>query len=614
MPLVPDAPFPKTPGNPIMAKDWNDAVSEVIRLDNAKEVDGDGKPLNLVHRDINPANVFLSFSGRVKLGDFGVAEIAQNMVQKSRELAGKAGYFAPEQLAGADVDQRADVFSMGVMMFELLTGARLFEGETQEQIMDLNKRAKIPKPSSINAEIPQGVEEVMLAALEKKPKDRLQSARDMLHALHPFVPPPAGMSLAVAAIMRKVFSNELVQELQLREGLQGGSMGRGAGQIVGVCSGDERARLAFSELLISRGYRPEVCGDVESLTQLVTGKNPPASILLDVSGKGFSPLTAVGALAKAERPIPVVAVSEGLDAQVIRMSDAVGAVDILFKPFNIERVLTSVRAAIVGGAIIDSADVMQTETTLGVTPRVLLMSRDPSLMSRLTTELSDDGFEVEASPTIGEALERTDHASYHAVLYDAHPPSGADRLFAGQYRGRAAMGLVPIVYLTTEEGKAAFVNFTADRSAVRLRNEHASGLIEVLNQLWADNRLGRIFIRYPMVMPIEMRYGGRVFSGETIDLARGGVMLRCEQMPPIGTEVGISLKLPTSTPTIQVTGKVVRVDLPDGKGDKRAGIGVEFERFAGRAESAFIAYLAGLDPTNERRRTVILGAPPPKPR
>ena len=585
-------------------------IGEVLKaLAYAHELaDGDGTPLNLVHRDVNPANVFLSYDGRVKLGDFGVASIAAGFVEKDRELAGKVGYFAPEQLAGDAVDHRADIFSLGVMLFEMLTGTRLFAGEDTGEIMRSNKRLKIPKPTSINTEIPEGIELVILAALERKPDDRFPSARAMLQTLGRFIPPPVGMSLAVAALMRKVFLPEHIQELQLREGLSGSTMVRGSGQIIGVCTTDQRAQAAFNELLLSRGYRPMLCPTSEAMTAALASPSPPAAMLIDVGSQGFSPAAFIRAIGRG-RPVPVVAVSEALAPQWIHFADAIGAVDLLFKPFNIERVLTALRAAISGAARIAGVSAGDVASPIGVRPHVLLLTKDSALATRLTSGFAERDYDTDVSPTAEEALERTDFASYHAVIYDAYPASPADRLFAAQFRGRPAMGLVPIIYLAAPEAQALFAGIDADRAMMRPRTDPPAMLAEALNRLWADNRLGRIFIRYPMVLPVELRYGGRAFAGQSIDISRGGVMLRCEQMAPVGTAVSVAIKLPTQSSPVEAAGRVLRVDMPQPGGDKRAGIGVEFERFAGRGEPALIAFLRTLDPASIAKRTVILGAP-----
>jgi eukaryotic-like serine/threonine-protein kinase len=569
--------------------------------------DGDGNPLNLVHRDVNPANVFLSYDGRVKLGDFGVASIAAlHQGESEKTIAGKVGYFAPEQLSGGAVDQRADLFGVGVLMFEALTGTALFSGDNADEIMRANKRAKIPKPAELNSEISAELQAALLCALERKPEDRFASARAMLQALAPFTPSPVGMPLAVAALMRKLFLNEHIQELEMREGLAG-SMARGAGQLVAVCSTDARAQTAFNELFISRGYRATVCPTLPALATVLASTNTPTALLLDVCSTGLTPAGCIGALSKSRRPVPVVAVSDGLTTQWIHFADAIGAVDLVFKPFNIERVLSAVRAAIGGASRIASVTADVTGHT-GVRPRLLLISRDPQLIARLSAGLAGRSFEVEVSPDVNEALERTRHASYHAAIFDAYPPSPKDRLFASQFRGYPAMGVVPVIYLTEANAKAMFGGVEKERCAVRERQDPPALLAETLSRLWADNTIGRTFLRYPVTLPLEMRYGGRVFAGQSIDLSRGGLRLRSEQMPPIGTQVGVALRLPTATGVVEITGRVVRVDVPTAK-DHHAAIGVEFERFAARGETDYIGYLCTLDPL-ARRATVLLNQPP----
>jgi DNA-binding response OmpR family regulator/Tfp pilus assembly protein PilZ len=563
---------------------------------------------------VTPANVFVSYDGRVKLADFGVASIAaagrSHKGGSLTELVGNPGYFAPEQLAGEPVDQRGDLFSLGVMMFEMLTGAKLFAGDTADDMLRANKRAKIPRPSSLNAEIPGALEAVLLKALEKRPDDRFTTARDMLRALNGFVPPPVGMSLAVAALMRKVFLTEHIQELQLREGLTGVAMSRGSGQSVAVCSTDDRAQAAFNELLSSRGYRPTLCPTLEHVSQAVASTNPPLLVLADVCSRGFSPAQFVAAVSKASRPVAVVAVSDGLSAQWIHYADAIGAVDLLFKPFNIERVLTAVRAAISGTARVADIESNDLLRTIGIRPHLLVVSRDADLALRLTRGFSDKGFEVEVVPSANEALERTDAASYHLVVYDSAEPTANDRVFAAQYRSRPAMGLVPVVYLTSPDSLSVFAGIESDRGAVRPRTDAVEALADLGHALLRDNRLGRVFVRYAINLPVELRYGGRVFNCQCIDVSRGGIMLRSDQMPPVGTEVGVALKVPGVPTPVEVAGRVTRVDLPTGGTERRAGLGVEFERFAGGSEPDLIGFLRTLDPAALAKRTVILSGKP----
>ncbi len=573
--------------------------------------DADGNRLNLVHRDINPANVFLSYDGRVKLGDFGVASIAAGLLERSREVAGKAGYFAPEQLEGAEVDQRADVFSVGVMIFELLCGNKLFEADSTDKVLRLNKRAKIPRPSKVNPDISPELEEIMLWALERRPDERIGSAREMLAALGRFIPVRSGMSLAVAALMRKAFLGEHIQELQLREGLAGIGPERGSGQLVAVCSSDERAQGAFNELLLSRGYRVETHASCATLCDSLAGASPPETVLLDVGIADFSAATVRGVVPVAREATPVIAVSDDLAVDSVKRAYDVGAVSLLFRPFNIEGVLTAVRAAITRTAHVNHGDSKAGESRTYIRLRLLLLSQDLDLITRLTRGLPAQAFDVEVASTAQEALRRADDASYHVILYDAPTPTPADRYFAGQYRARIGMGLVPVIYLTPASGAPVFDGVDADRSSVCDRGAPPMQIGELVQRLHLDTRVGRTFVRYGVRFAVEMRYGGRVFAGEASDLSRGGVMLRSDQMPPVGTEVGVSMRLAGLSSPIEVSGRVVRVDLPGPHDGDRAGIGVEFERFSGRGEGDLIGYIVALEQPTPRRPTVILGAPPP---
>lgn len=137
-----------------------------------------GVPLMLVHRDVSPDNIFLAFDGRVVLGDFGVAQIQD--IGASVVPLGKLGYMAPEMVQGGDLDRRADVFSAGVILYELITGARAFPAETDEEGLALLAEAKVQRPSRMRPDIDRNLEELMLKALARRPQGRFQTAEEML--------------------------------------------------------------------------------------------------------------------------------------------------------------------------------------------------------------------------------------------------------------------------------------------------------------------------------------------------------------------------------------------------------------------------------------------------
>jgi len=146
--------------------------------------DGDGAPLGIVHRDVSPPNVLLSRQGEVKLTDFGLAK-ASTHVQKTDAgvIKGKFSYLSPEVVEGKNVDPRADVYSTGIMWWELLIGRKLFAGSNDMETVELVRRGVVPKPSGLRDDIDEELDRVLLKALAKNPKRRYQSARALEQAV-----------------------------------------------------------------------------------------------------------------------------------------------------------------------------------------------------------------------------------------------------------------------------------------------------------------------------------------------------------------------------------------------------------------------------------------------
>lgn len=158
-------------------------------LDYAHNKKGDdGKPLNIIHRDISPPNILISFEGEVKLIDFGLAKATSSSVQtQAGIIKGKLAYMSPEQVRGAPLDARSDVFALGIVFFELLTGRRLFRRESDIETFETVRQCKVPKPSEINPAIPAPLEAIMLKALARGLDERYASAAALAEALREFV-------------------------------------------------------------------------------------------------------------------------------------------------------------------------------------------------------------------------------------------------------------------------------------------------------------------------------------------------------------------------------------------------------------------------------------------
>ena len=155
---------------------------------------GEGEtPVHLIHRDISPSNIVVTYQGGVKLLDFG---IARTVNQKDRTapgaVKGKLAYCSPEQLAGAEMDRRSDIFSLGAVMFELLTGRQLFVRATEMATYRAVAAGEVPAPSFLRPEVPPEVDRILRKALRVLPDDRYQSAREMRTDLERLLTSPPG--------------------------------------------------------------------------------------------------------------------------------------------------------------------------------------------------------------------------------------------------------------------------------------------------------------------------------------------------------------------------------------------------------------------------------------
>jgi serine/threonine protein kinase len=167
----------------------------------------DGRPLGIVHRDVSLSNLMISFEGAVKVVDFGIAKAANRLVDTlSGQIKGKIGYLSPEQCRSQPVDRRSDVFSLGIVMWELLARERLFERGSDFETMAAIVQEDITPPSSVRADVPPAIDAIVMKMLARSVDQRYQTAGEVLHDIE-------RAAVAVGAVLSASTLGMLLREL-----------------------------------------------------------------------------------------------------------------------------------------------------------------------------------------------------------------------------------------------------------------------------------------------------------------------------------------------------------------------------------------------------------------
>jgi serine/threonine protein kinase len=158
-----------------------------------RKKDGTGRDLNIIHRGLSLADVLLSYEGEVKVIDFGIAK-AQGRVTQTQPgvIKGKFGYLSPEQLESQPLDRRSDVFAIGVCLYELLAGQRLFQGDTPMEAVEKLRKAQVMPPSIYNRNVPKSLERIVYRALAPHMSERYPSAGELGDDLRRFLAQSGG--------------------------------------------------------------------------------------------------------------------------------------------------------------------------------------------------------------------------------------------------------------------------------------------------------------------------------------------------------------------------------------------------------------------------------------
>ncbi|MBT8493929.1 MAG: serine/threonine protein kinase [Deltaproteobacteria bacterium] len=172
----------------------------------------DGRPLNIVNRDVSPSNVRVTYDGEAKVLDFGIAQALMKFTSEIGILKGKFSYMSPEQIRGMPLDARSDLFSAGIILHEMLTTEKLFRGDTEFALMEKVRKAEIPKPSSYNRKVTDRLDEITMRALARNVGERYQTAGDMLKDLREVLDGYGFDKRELQQLLKQLFRAEYVKE------------------------------------------------------------------------------------------------------------------------------------------------------------------------------------------------------------------------------------------------------------------------------------------------------------------------------------------------------------------------------------------------------------------
>jgi serine/threonine-protein kinase len=183
-----------------------------------KKIDLEGKPLSIVHRDVSPQNILVTYEGSTKIVDFGIAKAATQSTHTSTGvLKGKYTYMSPEQAAGEPVDARTDQFALGIVLWELLTMRRLFKRETEMLTLEAIMHGQIPRPSRFRADVPKSIDDIVAKCLMRDREERFIDCAELAFALEDALAKESIVhsTSRLSQFMRRLFADMLAEEATL---------------------------------------------------------------------------------------------------------------------------------------------------------------------------------------------------------------------------------------------------------------------------------------------------------------------------------------------------------------------------------------------------------------
>jgi serine/threonine protein kinase len=271
-----------------------------------EQVDRVGRPLGLVHRDVSPSNIIVTYSGGVKLVDFGIAKASTAQVATAvGTLKGKIPYMSPEQCRGAKLDRRSDIFSLGTVLWELSTGSRLFRGENEFAMLNRIANGDVPLPSTRRSNYPEDLEAIVMRALEGDREHRYATAQDLQIALEEFAREHklSVSSAKLARFMGHLFAEEIERQKKML---------LAAAASKSTVTDTQRLGADDVEILQEEALKVEA-DDTSAYTPSELGIQVPATAPPDADGTAVSGFSKLSSMIKQSPPrAKIGAIAAGL--------------------------------------------------------------------------------------------------------------------------------------------------------------------------------------------------------------------------------------------------------------------------------------------------------------
>ncbi|MDH5675543.1 MAG: protein kinase [Myxococcales bacterium] len=254
-----------------------------------------GERIGIVHRDLSPTNIVISYEGQVKLIDFGLAKAVGRSQQTNVDaLKKKLSYMSPEMIKGKPPDARSDLFGVGISLYEMLTGRRLFAGKDDIATLTAVGKASVPPPSALMDDAPEDLELILMRALERDPEDRWQSAAEMGDALNHFLhkhAPTYGIN-ALSDWMHELFRDEIEKEQLTIRGLLDAAKDQALirKRRAFFSSPDGAAARARAEVVRKLSTRPPETSLAAAAAVPKAGKVPAEAVAAAATPAGTDPL------------------------------------------------------------------------------------------------------------------------------------------------------------------------------------------------------------------------------------------------------------------------------------------------------------------------------------